>query len=132
MEDEKTTQRDSNGRWLPGKSANPAGRGMTNRQRIAERLIADLAKTWEQHGERVLQQLALTEPGKFASIAYGLLPKDVFISVTPATPGNLDPDDWQKLLALAKVMRECAPDASVEDIELALRSAFAKPVESIG
>jgi hypothetical protein len=26
MEDEKT-HRDSNGRWLPGKSANPAGRG---------------------------------------------------------------------------------------------------------
>ena len=63
MEDEKT-HRDSNGRWLPGKSANPAGRGMTNGQRIAERLIADLAKTWEQHGERVLQQLALTDPGK--------------------------------------------------------------------
>jgi hypothetical protein len=31
LEDEKTTHGNSNGRWLPGKSANPAGRGMTNR-----------------------------------------------------------------------------------------------------
>ena len=45
MEDEKTTHGNSNGRWLPGKSANPAGRGMTNRQRIAERLIADRTNT---------------------------------------------------------------------------------------
>jgi hypothetical protein len=29
-------------------------------------------------------------------------------------------------------MREVAPDASLEAIEHALRSAFAKPVESIG
>jgi hypothetical protein len=80
MEDEKTTHRDSNGRWLPGKSANPAGRGMTNRQRISEKLLADLAKVWETHGESVLQRLALTDPGKLATIAYGLLPRDVFIS----------------------------------------------------
>jgi hypothetical protein len=59
-----------------------------------------------------------------------LLPKDV--SVTPATPGNLAPEDWDRMLGLAQTMREVAPDASLEDIETALRPAFAKPVESIG
>ena len=29
-----------------------------------------------------------------AQIAYGLLPRDVFISVEQRTPGNLDPDEW--------------------------------------
>jgi hypothetical protein len=29
----------------------------------------------------VLQRLAVTDPGKLAQIAYGLLPRDVFISV---------------------------------------------------
>jgi hypothetical protein len=61
---------------------------MTNRQRISERLLADLATVWETHGESVLQRLAMTEPGKLASIAYGLLPKDVFISVQQQMTGS--------------------------------------------
>jgi hypothetical protein len=124
----KHENRSADGRWLPGTTGNAAGRGMTNRQRISERLLADLAAVWEKHGESVLQRLAVTEPGKLASIAYGLLPKDVFISVQQQTPAGLDADDWQRMLGLARTMREIAPDASLEDIELALRSAFAKPV----
>ena len=42
----------------------------------------------------VLQRLAVTDPGKLAQIAYGLLPRDVFISVEQRTPSNLDPDEW--------------------------------------
>ena len=49
---------------------------------------------WEEHGVSVLQRLAVTDPGKLAQIAYGLLPRDVFISVEQRTPGNLDPDEW--------------------------------------
>jgi hypothetical protein len=33
------------------------------------------------------------------------------------------------MLGLARTMRQIAPDASLEDIETALRSAFAKPIE---
>jgi hypothetical protein len=82
LKDEKTiVARDASGRWLPGQSANPAGRGMTNRQRISERLLADLADVWERHGASVLERLAVTEPAKLATIAYGLLPRDVFVQV---------------------------------------------------
>jgi len=35
------------------------------------------ATVWETHGELVLERLALTDPGKLATIAYGLLPKDI-------------------------------------------------------
>jgi hypothetical protein len=72
-------------------SVNPKGRGPTNRQKIAERLIADLADTWSTHGAAVLQHLATNDPGKFATIAFGLLPRDVFVQVQQATPGNLTP-----------------------------------------
>ncbi|MGY4295134.1 hypothetical protein ACVWXN_003229 [Bradyrhizobium sp. i1.4.4] len=58
-------------------SVNPNGRGPTNRQKIAERLIADLADTWSTHGAAVLRHLATEDPGKFATIAFGLLPRDV-------------------------------------------------------
>jgi hypothetical protein len=34
---------------------------------------------------RVLQRLAVTDPGELALIAYGLLPRDVFISVEQGT-----------------------------------------------
>ena len=128
MVDEKT-HRDANGRWLPGKSANPAGRGMTNRQRISERLLADLATVWETQGESVLQRLAVTEPGKLASIAYGLLPRDIFVSVQQQTPAGMDAEDWQRMVSLARTMKDIAPDASLEQIEHALRSAFAKTIE---
>jgi len=42
----------------------------------------------------VLERLAITDPGKLATIAYGLLLRDVFISVKQRTPGTLDPDEW--------------------------------------
>ena len=42
----------------------------------------------------MLERLVVTDPGKLAQIAYGLLPSDVFISVEQRTPGNLDPDEW--------------------------------------
>jgi len=104
---------------------------VSSRQRISEKLLLDLAKVWETHGETVLERLALTEPGKLASIAYGLLPRDIFVSVQQ-TPADMNAGDWNRMLGLARTMREVAPDASLEDIETALRSAFAKPVESIG
>jgi hypothetical protein len=83
---------------------------------------------WAEHGKSVLQRLAVTEPGKLASIAYGLLPRDIFITVEQRTPAGLDAEDWDKMLGLARTMKEIAPDASLEDIETALRSSFAKPI----
>jgi hypothetical protein len=62
---------------------------VSSRQKISERLLADLAVVWETHGASVLERLAITDPGKLAQIAYGLLPRDVFISVEQRTPGNL-------------------------------------------
>lgn len=73
--------------------------------------------------------IALTEPGKLASVAYGLLPKDVFISVEQKAPAGMSGEDWHRVLGLAQVMRKVAPDAGLPEIEDALRSVFAKPRE---
>lgn len=40
-----------------------------------------LNKLWEAHGKSVLERLVVTEPGKLATIACGLLPRDVFIDI---------------------------------------------------
>jgi hypothetical protein len=129
--------RDSNGRWLKGTTGNAAGRGMTNRQRISERLLADLATVWEAHGESVLQRLAATDPGKLATIAYGLLPRDLMISVEAKTPGNLEPQEWRVLVDLVRLLKASAPEGSqalpsdiVPAIEETVRAHFAKPIEN--
>jgi hypothetical protein len=70
LQDEKTL-REPNGRWLKGQSANPTGRPMSSRQKISERLLADLADVWEKHGKDVLLKLAVSDPGKLATIAEG-------------------------------------------------------------
>jgi hypothetical protein len=53
---ENKPRRAENGRWLPGQTRNAAGRGMTNRQKISEKLLADLAVVCEQHGASVLER----------------------------------------------------------------------------
>jgi Family of unknown function (DUF5681) len=116
------------GKWLPGTSGNPTGRPQGSRQKIANALLEDIADVWSRHGKTVLTRLAIDDPAKLASIAYGLLPRDIFINVQQQAPANINPDDWTALVGLAKLMREIAPDAGLPEIEAALRSAFAKPV----
>ena len=60
-----------NGKWLPGKSGNPAGRPQGSRQKISNQLLADLESVWAQHGKAVLQRLAVDDPAKLATIAFG-------------------------------------------------------------
>ena len=46
-----------------------------------------------RHSKQVVEDLQPVAPGKLAQIAYGLLPRDIFISMEQRTPGNLDPDE---------------------------------------
>ena len=124
-------------RWKPGQSGNPAGRPVGARQRIAERLLEAIAEKWELHGDSVLDRLAADDPKAFAQIAYGLLPRDVFVSVEQRTPGNLDAADWALMLQVLDTIKQCAsidarPAEIFATIEGALRSHFAKPVCIVG
>ena len=82
----------------------------------------------------VLQRLAITDPGKLAQIAYGLLPRDDFISVEQRTPGNLDPDEWAILRRVIDLIQANAKSAELEPvletIENALRADQAKVIEA--
>ena len=105
---------------------NPKGGPIGARQKISEQLLADLAVVLEHQGESVLRRLAIEDPGKLAQIAYGLLPRDVFISVEQRTPGNLDPDEWAILRRVIDLIQQNAKGAELgpvlETIEQALRS----------
>lgn len=120
--------------WKPGQSGNPAGRPIGARAKISEKLLSDLADVWEAQGVSVLQRLAVTDPGKLAQIAYGLLPRDVFISVEQRTPGNLDPDEWAILRRVIDLIQANANGAELgpvlELLENALRADQAKMIDA--
>ena len=107
---------------------------MASRQPIANQLLADLHEVWEEHGKTVLERLAKDDPAKLAQIAYGLLPRDVFVRVEDQrTPGNLDPDAYAALRRLLDLIEACKvdgdPQAVFERIEAALRADAATLIE---
>ena len=82
----------------------------------------------------MLERLAKDDPAKLAQIAYGLLPRDVFVRVEDQrTPGNLDPDAYAALRRLLDVIEQCGaigePQRVFEMIEEDLRARMAVPVE---
>jgi hypothetical protein len=109
--------------WTVGKSCGKADRGSPQDFGATARR--------EEHGKTVLERLALTDPGKLAQIAYGLLPRDVFISVEQRAPGNLEPDEWAALRRVLDIIEACAPEGAepaqlFETIETALLAEYAK------
>ena len=122
--------------FVPGRSGNPDGRPPGSRQKIAERLLADIRVVWEECGLQVLRTLAAEDPAKLAQIAYGLVPKDIFLNVAPAAPGGLSQEQWK---ALGRVLDaiEASGAAGVDPeqvgawIEEDLRARLAKPLPEL-
>ena len=82
----------------------------------------------------MLERLAKDDPAKLAQIAYGLLPKDVFVRVEDQrTPGGLDADSYAALRRLLDVIESCGaigePQEVFAMIEEDLRARMAVPVE---
>ena len=87
-------------------------------------------------GRDVLLRLAREEPAKLAQIAYGLLPRDVFVRVEDQrTPGGLDADSYAALRRLLDIIQasgvEGDPQAIFERIEASLRADAATVIESV-
>jgi hypothetical protein len=111
----KPVLRDDKGRLIAGTAAIGTGRPQSSRQRIAEKLLIDLAAVWEVHGKTVLERLAKDEPGKLATIAYGLLPRDIFVRVDDNTSA-LAGDDRRMLLDLLNVVKGAGAEAGSPEL----------------
>ena len=111
----KPVLRDEKGRLMAGTAAIGTGRPQSSRQRIAEKLLIDLAGVWERHGTEVLERLAKDEPGKLATIAYGLLPRDIFVRVEDQTAA-IAGDDRRMLLDLLSVVKDAGAEAGSPEL----------------
>jgi hypothetical protein len=127
----ENVKRDANGRWLKGTPSPSPGRPISSRQRISEKLLSDLADVWEERGKDVLMQLALDDPGKLAQIAYGLLPRDIFLHVQQS--GSAENAHQRALLrSVLDAIEEHEPNAQpeiLEDIREFIRSRNARLIE---
>jgi hypothetical protein len=73
-------ERDSkSGRFVAGTGGH--GRKPGSRDKLGEKLLSDLADVWETHGKDALIACAEQEPGRFAQICVGLLPKETQIDL---------------------------------------------------
>ena len=91
----------------------PAGRPSHRGRRSAGSCWLTSRHSGKPTTQAVLERLAITDPVKLAQIAYGLLPRDVFISVEQRTPGNLDPDEWA---ILRRVIDLIQPNANGKEL----------------
>jgi len=96
--------------------------------------LADLAEVWETHGKTVLTRLAVDDPGRLAAIAYGLLPKDIFVQVQQTGPGGVSADAWALMRPILDLIPQIFPAGSdpaevLKEVQHSLRSSFAKQIE---
>ncbi len=82
----------------------------------------------------MLTKLAVSDPGRLATIAYGLLPKDIFVQVQQTGPGSVSADSWALMRPILDFLPQIFPPGSdpaevLKEVEHSLRSSFAKPIE---
>ena len=94
------------GRCRPnGYCPNPSGRPPSSRTRIADKLIADIYDVWKRRGAEVLERLADEEPATLAQIAFGLVPREVFLQVEASDADSMTPEELSDMLAVIRMMR---------------------------
>src|SRR5262245_32563083 len=98
--------------FQPGQSGNPAGRPVGSRQKVAEAFIRDYGAAWDRHGVEALDKLALTDPGKFCTLAASLLPRDVALTLETRLPGGLSSEAWTTVMEILAAVQSAIPDAS--------------------
>jgi Family of unknown function (DUF5681) len=55
--------------WQPGQSGNPAGRRPGSRNKLSEEFLQGVHRTWQAHGDRALEAMAINDPSNFCQFA---------------------------------------------------------------
>ena len=89
--------RDSRGRFKSGNIGGP-GRPPGSRNALGEAFVADVYEDWTKHGEAVLAQVRIDNPGAYLRVIASLVPRDVIIQRTPNEFDNLSDAELVELV----------------------------------
>ncbi len=135
IQQEQIQKKRGNPNWQKGQSANPAGRPLGSRNKIAENVLTAFSLTTGEDAETSLRELRANDPGRFWTIAASLLPREVAVSMQQALPGNLDPQSFATLRRVVELIEALAPAVDpqnvFETLEAALIRAYAEPPEPL-
>jgi hypothetical protein len=135
IQQEQIQKKRGNPNWTKGQSANPAGRPLGSRNKIAENVLTAFSLTTGEDAETSLRELRANEPGRFWTIAASLLPREVAVSMQQSLPGNLTPEQWAQVRRVVELVDRLAPAADpqevFETVERALIAAYAEPPQPL-
>ena len=80
--------RDDKGRWLPGKTANPAGRPKGIKHKLSASFINDLAAHWQAEGGDILRRVTEEDPAAVLRVIASLVPREMMLKLEGATDGR--------------------------------------------
>lgn len=58
------------------------GRPKGSKNKLVENFWTDFAEAWKEHGQAALAAVAVSDPGKFLTVAASVMPKDVNVNTT--------------------------------------------------
>src|SRR5437868_1981469 len=67
--------------WQPGQSGNPAGRRPGSRNKLSQDFLEALHRTFQVHGARARQAMAIDDPSNFCRLVAGVMPRQIDLSV---------------------------------------------------
>ncbi len=80
--------RDGKGRWLPGKTANPAGRPKGIKHKLSASFINDLALHWQAEGGDILRRVTEEDPAAVLRVIASLVPREMMLKLEGGNDGQ--------------------------------------------
>jgi len=121
-----TTEEKSSKPWLfkPGNNANPRGRPKGARNKLGEAFVEAMLKDFEEHGEKVIQDVRTEKPDQYLKVIASILPKE--LNVTTNRVEEMSDDELAAgIAALQSILAASASRAGDE------AQAGQKPPQSI-
>lgn len=95
-----------------GQSGNPAGRPKGSKHKLAEQLLAELQRDFQEHGAKAIVEMRQEKPAEYIKALVSLLPKDVNLNVNKFE----DMDDDQLLARIRQLDAAVIPALAAHGI----------------
>ncbi|MGA8699249.1 MAG: hypothetical protein WB689_36570 [Xanthobacteraceae bacterium] len=102
------------GRFLTGN--NGGGRNQGSRNKLTTEFLNDLYSEWQKSGKSALARLAETDPGGFARLVLGVLPRELDIALTVNSDLFVECRDF--LAAFRLSQKVIGGELEIEDLSL--------------